>query len=263
VIEIDLVRVQGWFPRVDQLIFDGVLRYQTKHGIAGDLVEIGVYEGKTAIFMGYYVEPDEVLIACDLFDRPAIEISNRTEQHDYNHYGNALSANIFFTKYSTFHSRDPLVICDDSANILNYIKSATCRFVHIDASHIYELALRDIESGHVLMKEEGGVIAVDDYRGRLSPGVGAAVWKAVFESGLAPVCLTAQKFYGTWADPKPLRTFLEKWTDEQPSLAYEIQSVAGYEVLRFVDLDSTARHVGRVAAHHWPLQGMPESFDCR
>src|SRR4029453_12160203 len=42
-------------------------------------------------------------------------------------------------------------------------------------------------------------------------GGAAAVWTAVADGGLRPICITGNKFYGTWGDPGPVQDELVEW----------------------------------------------------
>ncbi len=47
--------------------FSNLLAYQQTEDIKGDMLEIGTYQGKSAILMGYGLRDDEELVICDLF----------------------------------------------------------------------------------------------------------------------------------------------------------------------------------------------------
>ena len=55
--------VPGWFGVEDALLFDLFLR----RPVAGDLLELGVYKGKSALLLGHALRAGETLHACDLF----------------------------------------------------------------------------------------------------------------------------------------------------------------------------------------------------
>lgn len=57
--------VPGWFSRTDQQLFEWFL---THPHASGDLLEMGVYVGKSAILLGQHLRPGESLTVCDLFD---------------------------------------------------------------------------------------------------------------------------------------------------------------------------------------------------
>ncbi|MFD8812242.1 class I SAM-dependent methyltransferase, partial [Streptomyces sp. NPDC059627] len=63
--------VPGWFPVLDQVLFDWFLNRQEASGTRGDLLEVGVYMGKSAIFTGRHLRPGESFTVCDLFEGDA------------------------------------------------------------------------------------------------------------------------------------------------------------------------------------------------
>ena len=74
----------------------------------------------------------------------------------------------------------------------------THRFVHIDASHLYEHVVADIAAARTLLKP-GGVVVFDDYRAPHTPGVAAAVWRETTED-LTPFAVTQNKLYATFGE---------------------------------------------------------------
>jgi hypothetical protein len=59
--------VPGWFHKPDLQMFDAVLHSQNQADIHGDLLEIGCYQGKATIAMGFGLRPDERIFVCDPF----------------------------------------------------------------------------------------------------------------------------------------------------------------------------------------------------
>jgi len=45
--------VEGWFVRLDAEMFIAVNRWHHQAGVTGDLLEIGVYQGRSAILLGW------------------------------------------------------------------------------------------------------------------------------------------------------------------------------------------------------------------
>ena len=98
---------------------------------------------------------------------------------------------------------------DSSLNIRDYVKPHSCRFVHIDGSHLYEFIKSDIEAA-LDLADPDAVIVLDDYRTMHTPGVAAAAWAAVVEERLFPVCLSELKLYAT-VQPTDLADRLAAW----------------------------------------------------
>lgn len=182
-------KVDGWFFEADVEIFSHLLACQTAANIKGDMLEIGAYQGKSAILMGYGLRDDEELVICDLFsdvmDHADISLKPRQQY-------SGLDQQQFLANWDRFHSRRPtLEVCESSELDLGERK---LRFIHVDGCHSYQCVANDISLA-VTHIAERGVIAIDDYRGVETPGVAAAVWQAVGNGFLFPFAATYMKIY--------------------------------------------------------------------
>ncbi|MFI0408151.1 class I SAM-dependent methyltransferase [Actinomadura sp. 3N508] len=234
--------VKGWFPKIDQMLFTWFLERQERLGQTGDLVELGSYLGKSAILMGRHRRAEETFTVCDLFDSEAPDDSNQAEMNGS--YA-SLTRTAFETNYRAFHDRLPEIIQAPTSVILDHVEPASCRFVHVDASHLYEHVTGDIEAARVMLPP-GGVVVCDDYRSEHTPGVAAAVWEAVAVSGLRPICVTTQKLYGTWGDADTLQDDLLGWLGERDNVWHEIQQVAGRRLIRIKGKWATSSEARRL-----------------
>lgn len=181
--------VDGWFYEADVNLFSDLLACQRAEDIRGDLLEIGTYQGKSAILMGYGLRDDEQLVICDLFgdvmDHEHI-LLNPGEKYS------GLEQEQFLANWDRFHTRRPtLEVCESSELDLG---DRILRFVHIDGCHSYECVTNDISLA-VTHTAERGVIVMDDYRAVQAPGVAAAIWQAVGNGTLFPFAGTWMKIY--------------------------------------------------------------------
>jgi hypothetical protein len=221
--------VKGWFPSLDQVLFAALLTRHERLGERGDLLEMGVFMGKSAIFTGSFLGAGERFTVCDLFDGPAPDQRNAAEaQKSYA----SLTRAAFEQNYLAFHDELPHVVQGPTSLLAQQVEAATCRFVHIDASHLYEHVAGDIGTARQALVP-GGVVVLDDFRSEHTPGVAAATWEAVFNRGLRPVCLSTQKLYGTWDDPEPVQDELLAEARRRGDINISIQEIAGQRVLRF------------------------------
>ncbi|MFI5619834.1 class I SAM-dependent methyltransferase [Streptomyces sp. NPDC051567] len=228
----DFSEVEGWFGAHDQVLFDWFLTRQNNAGDGpGDLLELGAFLGKSAIFLGRYLRKGETFTVCDLFDSPAPDDSNLAENQDS--YP-TLTRRGFETNYLAFHEELPTVVQAPTSVIAGRVPPASCRFVHIDASHLYEHVVTDIESSR-LVAAPGAVVVFDDYRSPHCPGVAAAVWTAVVTGGLHPVCVSSSKLYATWDDPAPHRAALLGWLEGREDLWHGVDVIAGRPMVRIGD----------------------------
>ncbi|MEU4996785.1 class I SAM-dependent methyltransferase [Streptomyces sp. NPDC021622] len=221
--------VKGWFHPVDQVLFDWILSRQYERSERGDLLELGAYLGKSAIFMGTYLRPDETFTVCDLFDSPAPDEANSAEMG--RSYRSTLTRRAFEANYRSFHDELPQIVQEPSAGIIAHVEPDTCRFVHIDASHLYEHVHADIAAAREVLGADG-IVVLDDFRAEHCPGVAAATWGAVASTGLKPLCITATKFYGTWGAYDAIHADLAAFLKERDDMWHGAEEVAEFPMIR-------------------------------
>ncbi|MEW2165381.1 class I SAM-dependent methyltransferase [Streptomyces sp. NPDC007084] len=220
--------VPGWFPVLDQMLFTWFLERQRAAGVRGDLLEVGVYMGKSAILLGHHRRPGERYTVCDLFEGDAPDGANRAESTKS--YA-SLSRQAFEENYLSFHDELPRVLAGPSSLVPDEVEPGSCRFVHIDASHLYEHVSGDIGAARDLLGPDG-IVVLDDFRSEHTPGVSVAAWEAVLNRGLRPVCLSTQKLYGTWGDPAPLQDELLGMVRGRDDCHLSVQEAAGHTIVR-------------------------------
>ncbi|MEV7977300.1 class I SAM-dependent methyltransferase [Streptomyces sp. NPDC086519] len=220
--------VPGWFPVLDQLLFDWFLNRQEKAGLRGDLLEVGVYMGKSAIFTGRHLRPGETYTVCDLFEGDAPDDANQAEStKSYS----KLTRRVFEQNYLAFHDELPRVLQGPSSLVATEVAPGSCRFVHIDASHLYEHVHGDIGAARELLLPDG-IVVLDDFRSEHTPGVSIAAWEAVLNRDLNPICLSTQKLYGTWGDAGPVQEELIKMIQARTDCHLSTQEAAGHRIIR-------------------------------
>lgn len=224
----ELQDVPGWFPPLDQLLFTWFLERQETRGFGGDLVELGAYMGKSAILLGHHLQDGEKFTVCDLFGGEAPDGANAAETaKSYS----TLTRQTFERNYLAFHDALPEVIQAPTSVISKEVEPDSCRFVHIDASHLYEHVRDDIGAARELLLP-GGIVVLDDFRSEHTPGVSVATWEAVLNRGLRPICLSTQKLYGTWDDPEPVQEELLAMLRERSDCGLSVQDAAGHRLIR-------------------------------
>ncbi|MFF2379989.1 class I SAM-dependent methyltransferase [Streptomyces sp. NPDC058108] len=238
--------VPGWFPVLDQMLFKWFLDRQESAGTRGDLLEVGVYMGKSAIFLGHHLGEGERYTVCDLFEGDAPDGANRAEStKSYSR----LTRKAFEENYLAFHDELPRVLPGPSSLVPAEVAPRSCRFVHIDASHLYEHVHGDIGAARDALLPGGGVV-LDDFRSEHTPGVSIAAWEAVLNRGLRPVCLSTQKLYGTWDDPEEVQEALLASVRERDDCHLSVQYAAGHRIVRLKSRNMQAppfppsRHAG-------------------
>lgn len=224
----DLAQISGWFQVSDQELFRFFLQRQADRAEGGDLVELGCYLGKSAVLMGEYLAPGESFTVVDLFGNQSDDAANSRENHDS--YA-SLTREAFEANYLRFHPDLPHIHTALSSSVTDLVEPGAARFVHVDASHLYEHVAVDIDSARGLLGSEG-IVSFDDYRAEHTPGVAAAVWEAVLTKGLHPVAVTPSKLYGTWGDPDAVREDLVAHLATVEGTVTDVQDVAGHRLVR-------------------------------
>lgn len=212
--------IHGWFGTQDLDMFDWFLSRQSE---PGDMLEMGPYLGRSSVLLGYYLRAAERLIVCDLWGTESGEDRNDAENTCYR----SPQREAFEANYERFHPQPPQVHQCSTSELGGHLRDASMRFVHVDASHLYDRVKEDISTARRLLVPEG-LLVCDDYRSPHTPGTAAAVWEAVLNAGLKPVCVTQQKFYGTFGNSA-------RWLDAlrrtpPPGQVIETQSVFGQEL---------------------------------
>ncbi|MFE7762722.1 class I SAM-dependent methyltransferase [Streptomyces sp. NPDC057438] len=248
----ELDDVPGWFPVLDQLLFDWLLDRQENAEEKGDLLEVGVYMGKSAVFLGRHLREGEAYTVCDLFESDAPDDANAAEATKS--YRSTLTRRAFEANYLSFHDELPRVLQGPSSIVPGEVEPGSCRFVHIDASHLYEHVEGDITAAREVLRP-GGLVVLDDFRSEHTPGVSIAAWEAVLNRGLNPVCLSTQKLYGTWGDPEPVQEALLEMVGRRNDCHLSNQRAAGHRIIRLKSKGMKAPVFPK--SRHWTPQGPP------
>lgn len=219
-----LDRIPGWFWPADQRLFGWFLSADAP----GDLLELGTYLGKSAVLIGGHLRPGERFTVCDLFESEAPDAANEAETTgSYS----TLTRQRFEQNYLSVHDGLPEIVHGPTSVILDHVKAESCRFVHVDASHLYAHVKEDVLAARTVLRSDG-IVAFDDYRSEHTPGVALAVWEAVAGLGLSPICVSSQKLYATWGDPVPVQRRLLEWLAATPELWHTTDVLGERELVR-------------------------------
>ena len=152
-------KIEGWFFPLDQLAFFELLAVQNQIQAGGDIVEVGVYHGKSLVLLSLLKNQDEQLIGFDLFDADHEE---RTRDN-LNNFGSSEQVSLVRGYTSEIAQAD-----------LNAMLPSPLRFLHIDAGHEYHEVLEQLHLFSPYVADRG-IIAMDDNQDREFPGIEAAV----------------------------------------------------------------------------------------
>lgn len=175
--------VEGWFFPIDAFLFAIVDEIQKREGIRGNLFEIGVHHGKTALFLSRMSEPGELLGVCDVFEQQEL---NR------DHSGEG-SRELFLRYMRELGGREDVrIFAKLSSALTGEDTTAQCRFVHIDGGHRPEDVINDLQvAGRALLPD--GVVAVDDVFNPSWPGVSEGFYEFLRGGLFVPLAIGGNK----------------------------------------------------------------------
>lgn len=151
--------IHGWFSFWDARLFAWIDEIQKSNGVIGDIFEIGVYHGKSAVFLGAMLDPtQEKLGVCDVFETQTKKV-----------LGGAIGDRQILErnlKRFLYHRVDPHIFAKSSTELTVEEIGRNHRFIYVDGAHTRDDVFSDLQLAASSTIEEG-VIALDD---AMSPG---------------------------------------------------------------------------------------------
>jgi hypothetical protein len=182
--------IEGWGidAYLGRLFLD-LNEYQLRRKIFGNLFEIGVHHGRSAVLLALMASLGETAVFVDLFDR-------QEENLDASGSGNLPIFKSNLEKWAP--GKIALILRENSLDLdfsaVEELKDGV-RFAHIDGAHYRPAVLNDIiKTRSVLIS--GGIIVIDDFMHTGFPGVNEACHEYLeehAEDGLAPVAIGRNK----------------------------------------------------------------------
>jgi hypothetical protein len=156
--------VPGFFVFDAMIAWEFFLELQTASGIAGHFLEIGVYQGKSAILGAMYMQPDELCFFDDINSLAACEAAVTSFRPDNNVFIQAPAFDLM---------QHPAVIH----------QRRRFRWVHIDGDHTGYSLMHDLLVAAELVAESG-IICVDDFFSFRYPQLSAAAFRFLFDRSI-------------------------------------------------------------------------------
>jgi hypothetical protein len=229
----EMESIPGWFTSLDGALMCAASDHQRAAGIAGDIVEIGVYHGRSAILFGFLLDAGERFIACDPFDADD-GMTDENSRWNRRFYPGLTRAS-FERNYVHYHGALPVIAAVPSSGLGAVAGPASCRIVHVDGAHDYATVRDDARISREL-SAPGGVAVFDDYCKPHLPGTAMAVWEQVTSGALVPLVLTDAKLYGCWStsEAAALRAHLVERATALPGTRVDEHRLADWSVPRIV-----------------------------
>ena len=183
--------IEGWLSVHDVVVFATLLEMQDFFKIEGNLLEIGVYQGKSAVLIGKFLKSNEKFEICDIF---GASTDGENSNEIFSSYNNL--SRILFEKNCTLElGYIPKIHECKSLELRDNLISGIYRFIHIDGSHLYSHVKHDIELAVGIVTDSDGIIVIDDFRSQHTLGVTKAIWQFVESRALSPILVTPTKMY--------------------------------------------------------------------
>ena len=180
-------RIEGWFSPDAALMFMAYNEVITADGIAGDVLEIGVHHGLSAIALAAMRDEGARLVAIDLFER--------LQERNVSASGSGSRAQ-FERNMTTFFGDIGFVRCiaAPSNTLRTDDLGSRFSFCHIDGGHTAKETYDDLHLCSRLLVP-GGLLALDDYFNPAYPGVceGAIKFWLAHNEALTPVAVGFNK----------------------------------------------------------------------
>lgn len=154
--------VEGWFSSEAASLF-GLLDEAQRHaGVEGDLFEIGVHHGRSAVLLSQLAGLGERLGVCDLFGAQAENISDSGAGDRAIFEANMAALAPGFDRLDVYATASDKLSPEEIGG--------PYRLFHVDGGHLREEALSDLRLGAAVL-DPRGAIAVDDPFSMSWPGV--------------------------------------------------------------------------------------------
>jgi hypothetical protein len=168
--------VEGMLSEFSMRVMDCLLSFQREVGVSGNLIEFGVYKGRSAVILASHSSASERLVLVD--------VANQTD-------GTTLENICPRLEFIISNSENFEKNFQDFSRL-----KGSVRFVHIDSGHFFETTVRELALSEQLLKD-GGIVVLDDFTNLNFSQILAATYKYLFTrtTVLTMFLVTAEKAY--------------------------------------------------------------------
>lgn len=182
-------RIEGWIYQTTALAMMELLWLQEEAGRAGNIAEIGVHHGCSALALIAAARPDETMTAVDLFDRQDLNVDDSGR--------GSLAAFQEHLRY-LFPQAKVRTVAKSSVDIRGAEKEhglADLRFFSLDGGHTRALTLNDLTIADASLAPHG-IVVLDDAFNVSWPGVVSGLFAFLgSESNLVPFAIFPNKLF--------------------------------------------------------------------
>jgi hypothetical protein len=169
--------IQGFFSQKAMFDWDFFLTQQDNCGVSGHFLEIGVYQGKSAVLGALHLKANEMCILNDIHSMETAAAAIETFRPTNNIYIEGRSAEL-----AVDHKIAPY--------------KGQFRWIHIDGDHTGHATFQDLRLAGASLNEHG-IICIDDFFNFRYPQLTAAVYRFLFDEvfGFTMLFCGANKCY--------------------------------------------------------------------
>lgn len=164
--------------------------------VTGDLFEIGVHQGKSAVLLCAMARDSETVGLCDLFDEQGLNVSRSGAGDRIMVERNIEAINPGFQRLALF--------AKPSASLTAAEIGSSKRLFHVDGGHLAEEAMSDMRLAADVLHQRGALVVDDPFRPEW-PGVTEAILRFCTErhDDYAPLILGFNKLVLTQREARP------------------------------------------------------------
>jgi hypothetical protein len=144
-------QVRGMSSRFAAAICGRLIQRQSALGIAGDVVEIGTFEGRFFIAMALGLAADEKALGIDVFDWPDAGVLDRF-------LANCDTHRLVRDRFAAWKANSRSIRV---ADLRRKLANRRSRFFHIDGNHSYQSLSNDLALAHAVLHPQG-IVCIDD-----------------------------------------------------------------------------------------------------
>jgi hypothetical protein len=246
--------IEGWFEPAAASLFGLIDEVQRQAGITGNLFEIGVHHGRSAVLLGAMAGPGEEVGVCDLFGDQAANLSASGSGDRARFEANVAHVLPGFDCMRTFAKPSDQLTASEIGG--------PHRIFHVDGGHLKEEALADLRLGAAVLHASGAIIVDDPFRPEW-PGVTEAILGFLEErADFVPVLLGFNKlvlvprearhvYDASFEDAQTLWNFFDKRVYDSKTLPIRDEPVR----IVLVPLWRQRPHLERALARFISLRG--------
>ena len=216
------------------MLFAWIDEIQKSNDLVGDIFEIGVHHGKSAVFLAAMLDHTrEKLAVCDLFENQSMNVSESGSGDR-----NIFEQNVRLYLHGGFDTR---IFSKPSTELTVEEAGNNYRFIHLDGGHDQSEALNDLQFAARSTIEEG-VIAVDDPMTPVWPGVAEAIF--IFLSNDKRFCAIVAGFNKMFLVRRDFAALYTREMDiEEPRVEYRIAYPWHFKKLTFMGYPLRIFHI--------------------